>query len=56
MTFQVNLTNTAGWRLCLCVPAVCDSEACRLAEAQANADPEHAKHGPWTAGYSTRAT
>ena len=54
LTFRVTLTNPAGWRLTVIAPGVCDSDACRRAEADANVDPEHAKHGPWVAGFSTR--
>lgn len=54
MTFRVLLTNPAGWRLMAVTPGLCDADACRRAEASTNADPEHAKHGPWSAGFSTR--
>jgi hypothetical protein len=56
VTFRVQLTNPAGWRLTLIVPGDNYCHACEVAEARANADPEHVRHGPWTSGFSTRAS
>lgn len=53
-TYRVVLTNPANLRLTLVVGGPEPGQPGEKAEARANADPEHRKHGPWIAASCER--
>jgi hypothetical protein len=54
MTYRVSLVNGDGVRLTLWVRCAIERDAAGLGEAQANADPEHCRFGPWRCRHTIR--